>query len=39
MADVALIQGQIRGITKSGGTIFSAAPKANARFWHINALL
>jgi hypothetical protein len=49
MADVALIQepwiyrGQIRGLTNSGGTIFSVAPEGNARSCiytrnHINAL-
>jgi hypothetical protein len=37
LADVALIQepwiyrGQIRGLTNSGGTIFSVAPEGNAR--------
>jgi hypothetical protein len=50
MADVALIQepwiyrGQIRGITNSGRTIFSAAPEGNIRFYtyvrnHINGVL
>jgi hypothetical protein len=50
MADVALIQepwiyrGQVRGLTGSGGTIFSVAPEGNARSCiytrnQINALL
>jgi hypothetical protein len=50
MVDVELIQepwiyrGRIRGLTNSGGTIFSAAPEGNSRSCiytrnHVNALL
>jgi hypothetical protein len=35
MADVAIIQGQIRDITNSGGTILPAAPEGNANSWHL----
>jgi hypothetical protein len=48
-ADVALIQepwlykGQVRGLTNSGWTVYSATPEANVKYWiyvrnHINAL-